>query len=145
MVKFIKKIILYAVIFLSVFVVSLFTKLPAYFDSYVFYEDYKPIAHIWLIVYRLIIYVAFPLIISLFDKRNSKNINYFHLLIENFNSQFCAYSILSGLYVLVGLDKILGVDLFGVAEVFVFVTGFIFTVMLEKQIPKLVYSNDDTQ
>ncbi len=145
MVKFIKKIILYAVIFLAVFVVSLFTKLPAYFDSYVFYEDYKPIAHIWLVVYRLIIYVVFPLVISLLDKIKSKNINYFHLLIENFNSQFCAYSILSGLYVLVGLDKILGVDLFGVAEVFVFVTGFIFTVMLEKQIPKLVYSNDSTQ
>jgi len=142
MAKFIKKIVLYAILFLVVFAISLFTKLPAYFDSYVFYEDYKFAAHIWLVIYRLIIYVLFPLGVSLFDKRKSKNINFFHLLIENFNSQFCAYSILSGLYVLAGFDKILGVDLFGVAEVFVFVTGFIFTVMLEKQIPKLVYSND---
>lgn len=145
MVKFIKKIFLYAVIFLVVFVVSLFTKLPVYFDSYVFYEDYKFIAHIWLVVYRLIIYVVFPLGISFFEKIKNKDIKYFYLLIENFNLQFCSYSILSGLYVLAGFDKILGVDLFGVAEVFVFVTGFIFTVMLEKQIPKLVYSNDSIQ
>lgn len=143
MVKFFRKIILYTFLFFAVFGISLFTKLPAYFDSYVFYEDYKPVAHILLVVYRLTIYVAFPLSVSLFDKKNSKDIRYSHLLIENFNSQFCAYSILSGIYVLVGLDKILGVNLFGVAEIFVFVTGFVFTVMLEKQIPQLVYSHKE--
>lgn len=139
--KAIKKIALYIGLFLIFFIASLFTKLPAYFDSYVFYEDYKFAAHVWLVIYRVLIYVAFPLCVSLFDKIKFKGVKYFHLLIENFNLQFCAYSIISGIYVVFGLDKVLGVAPFGVSEVFVFVTGFVFTIMLEKQIPNLVYSN----
>ena len=65
------------------------------------------------------------------------------MLIENFNLQFCAYSILSGIYVIVGLDKILGVELFGVSDIFIFVTVFVFTLMLKRQIPQIVYSDKE--
>ena len=95
--KAIKKIVLYIFLFFVVFVASLVTKLPAYFDSYVLYENYKIKAHIWLIAYRVLIYIVYPLCISIFDKIKHIEFKYFYLLIENFNLQFCAYSILSGI------------------------------------------------
>ena len=141
--KIISKIILYMVLFVAVLLISTFTKLPAYFDSYVYYEDYQLKAHLYLVAYRIVIYLLFPLIVSFIEKLANKNRKYKHLLIENFNLQFCAYSILSGIYVIVGLDKILGVELFGVSDIFIFVTGFVFTVMLKRQIPQIVYSDKE--
>lgn len=141
--KIISKIILYMVLFVVVLLISTFTKLPAYFDSYVYYEDYQFKAHLYLVAYRIVIYLLFPLIVSFIEKLTNKNRKYKHLLIENFNLQFCAYSILSGIYVIVGLDKILGVELFGVSDIFIFVTGFVFTVMLKRQIPQIVYSDKE--
>ena len=131
------------VLFVAVLLISTFTKLPAYFDSYVYYEDYQLKAHLYLVAYRIVIYLLFPLIVSFIEKLTNKNRKYKHLLIENFNLQFCAYSILSGIYVIVGLDKILGVELFGVSDIFIFVTGFVFTVMLKRQIPQIVYSDKE--
>ena len=141
--KIISKIILYMVLFVAVLLISTFTKLPAYFDSYVYYEDYQLKAHLYLVAYRIVIYLLFPLIVSFIEKLTNKDRKYKHLLIENFNLQFCAYSILSGIYVIVGLDKILGVELFGVSDIFIFVTGFVFTVMLKRQIPQIVYSDKE--
>ena len=141
--KIIGKLILYIVLFIAVLLTATLTKLPAYFDSYIYYEDYQVKAHLWLILYRVLIYVFFPVIISTVEKISNRKNRWGDLLIENFNLQFCAYSILSGVYVIFGLDKVLGIDLFGVADIFVFVTGFVFTVMLKKQIPKIVYSNEE--
>ena len=141
--KIISKIILYMVLFVVALLISTFTKLPVYFDSYVYYEDYQLKAHLYLIAYRIVIYLLFPLLVSFIEKLTSKNRKFGDLLIENFNLQFCAYSILSGIYVIVGLDKILGVDLFGVSDIFIFVTGFVFTIMLKKQIPQMVYSDKE--
>ena len=141
--KVIGKLILYGLLFCIVLLISTITKLPAYFDSYVFYEDYQLKAHIWLIVYRVLIYLIFPLSVSIFEKLLKKSRKFCELLIENFNLQFCAYSILSGLYVIAGLDKVLGVELFGVSDIFIFVAGFVLTVMLKKQIPQIVYSDKD--
>lgn len=141
--RIIGKLILYIVLFIGVLLFSSFTKLPAYFDSYIYYEDYQLEAHLCLIAYRIVIYILFPLIVSAFEISKSKNKKFWNLLIENFNLQFCAYSILSGIYVIAGLDKILGVDLFGVSDIFVFVTGFVFTVMLKRQIPQMVYPNEE--
>lgn len=44
--KIISKIILYMVLFVVVLLISTFTKLPVYFDSYVYYEDYQLKAHL---------------------------------------------------------------------------------------------------
>ena len=141
--KIIGKLILYIALFIAVLLSATLTRLPAYFDSYVYYEDYQLEAHLWLILYRVLIYIFFPMIISVIEKIAKRKNPWGNLLIENFNLQFCAYSILSGLYVIMGLDKVLGVDLFGVADIFIFVTGFVFTVMLKKQIPQMVYSSEE--
>lgn len=141
--KMIFKLFLYIILFFIVFIISLFSKLPIYFDSYIYYEDYKLKAHLWLIGYRLLIYFVFPLSVSFFEKMLKKKNKLGNLLIENFNLQFCAYSILSGIYVILGLDKILGVEIFGVSDVFVFVTGFVFTAMLKKDMPKMVYPDEN--
>lgn len=141
--RIISKLFLYMGLFVGVLLISTITKLPAYFDSYVYYEDYQFRAHLCLIAYRIVIYLIFPLIVSIIEKLANKNNKFGNLLIENFNLQFCAYSILSGIYVISGLDKILGVELFGVSDIFIFVTGFVFTVMLKKQIPQMVYSEKD--
>ena len=141
--RIIGKLLLYMGLFVGVLLISTLTNLPAYFDSYIYYEDYQVKAHLWLILYRVLIYVFFPVIISTVEKISSRKNRWGDLLIENFNLQFCAYSILSGVYVIFGLDKVLGIDLFGVADIFVFVTGFVFTVMLKNQIPKIVYSNEE--
>ena len=130
-------------LFGGVLLISTLTKLPAYFDSYIYYEDYQFMAHLCLIGYRIVIYLIFPLIVSIIEKNKDKSKKFGNLLIENFNLQFCAYSILSGIYVILGLDKIFGVELFGVSDIFIFVTGFVFTVMLKKQIPPMVYSEKD--
>lgn len=141
--RIIGKLFIYIFLFVVVLLISTITKLPAYFDSYIYYEYYQLKAHICLIAYRIVIYLLFPLLVSTIEKLVNKNRKFGNLLIENFNLQFCAYSILSGIYVIIGLDKILGVDLFGVSDIFIFVTGFVFTVMLKKQIPQMVYSDEE--
>jgi hypothetical protein len=132
--RFLFKSFVVFVLFLVVFLISLQTKLPEYFDSYVLFENYKFIAHFWLIVYRFIMYFSFPIMISLVEyvKLRKSNIEFKKLLIENFNVLFCTYALIAALYALLGIDKVLGVDIFSNADTFLFVTGFIFTTLVNR-------------
>lgn len=127
-------------LFLVTFSILLLTKLPAYFDSYVILENYKLEAHLWLIVYRLLMYFMFPFIITIVESfmKTRKGIKWSKLLIENFNVQFCTYALIASLYAILGIDKVLGVDIFGNADTFLFVTGFIFTTIVNRGIPDLL-------
>jgi len=137
--KFMRKSIIIFFLFLSVFIVLLFTKLPAYFDSYVYIDNYKFVAHISLIIYRFIMYFSFPIIIAFYEWiKSNKTVPYKKFLVENFNVLFCTYSLIAALYAIFGIDKLLGVDVFGNADTFLFVTGFIFTTIINKGIPDLI-------
>lgn len=138
--NFVKKLILYFIMFVSVLVISLFTDLPKYFDSYVQVENYKFKAHVWLIIYRLIMYFSFPFIVSLIEKCISKKSEkkFAAFLVENFNVQFASYALIASLYAIFGFDKILSTDIFGNADTFLFMTGFIFTTIVNKGIPDLI-------
>jgi len=140
--EFCIKAIIVFVLFIIVFVISLKTQLPAYFDSYVLLENYKFIAHFWLGIYRLIIYFSFPIMISIIESIRyiRSDVDFKKLLIENFNVQFCTYSLIAGIYAIFGIDKILGVDIFSNADTFLFVTGFIFTTIINRGIPDLIQS-----
>ena len=134
-----KGVIVFA-LFLLVFVISLQTELPAYFDSYVLLENYKFVAHLWLIIYRFIMYFSFPIAISLVEyfKYKKSGVDFKKILIENFNVLFCTYALIAALYAVLGIDKVLGVDIFSNADTFLFVTGFIFTTIVNRGIPDLI-------
>lgn len=137
--KFICKSLIIFLLFISVFAVLLFTKLPAYFDSYVYIDNYKFTAHLWLIVYRFIMYFSFPIIIAFFEWiKNKKTVHYKKYLVDNFNVLFCTYSLIAAFYAIFGIDKLLGVEVFGNADTFLFVTGFIVTTIINKGIPDLI-------
>lgn len=137
--KFIRKALLIFFLFISTFTILLFTKLPAYFDSYVYIDNYKFIAHFYLVFYRFIMYFSFPIFIAIFEwLRNKRTVPYHKYLIENFNVLFCTYSLIAALYAILGIDKLLGVDVFGNADTFLFITGFIFTTIINKGIPDLI-------
>lgn len=134
------KLCIYFGLFLSVFIISLFTNLPKYFDSYVQIENYQFIAHFWLIIYRLIMYFSFPFIVSTIEKMifNGRRLKYGALLIENFNIQFVTYAVIASLYAVFGVDKILSVDIFGNADAFLFMTGFVLTTIINGGIPDMI-------
>ena len=90
-----------------------------------------------LILYRVLIYLILPFVISLFEKIKSKE-KYIKLLLENFNIQFITYSLITGIYVIFGIDKVLGVDIFGSSDAILFIAGFIFTAILDKKIPSVI-------
>jgi polyferredoxin len=126
-------------LFFVVFSISLFTALPMYFDSYVQLENYKIEAHLALIIYRVVMYFSFPFIISAVEiiKLNRK-LKFGVLLIENFNIQFATYALIASIYAILGLDKVLSVDVFSNADTFLFVTGFVITTIINRGIPDLV-------
>jgi hypothetical protein len=138
--SFLIKLVAYFIMFMVVISISLFTDLPKYFDSYIQIENYNLNAHMWLIVYRLIMYFSFPFVISfiekLFFKRREEKFT--SLLIDNFNVQFASYAVIAALYAIFGIDKILSTDIFGNADTFLFMTGFIFTTIIKKGIPDLI-------
>lgn len=136
--RYFKKGWIFFFLFIGTFAIFLFTKAPAYFDSYIYYKDYRFDAHALLFLYRLLIYFSFPLIVSflecVYKKQNKK---FTKNLLENYNIQFCVYAILAGIYSLFGLDKILGVYIFDTADSFLFVTSFVFSIILNKKFPDL--------
>lgn len=132
-----KKILLFFIYFISVLMLAIFLKWPQEFDSYVFYENYRVKSHCLLILYRVLVYATLPFIVSAFEKIKSKE-KYIKLLIENFNVQFITYSIITGIYIIFGIDKILGVDIFGSSDAILFIAGFIFTTILDKKIPSVI-------
>ena len=136
----IKSIIIF-VLFLSFLFVSLFTKLPIYFDSYVYYENFEIKALLFLILYRVVMYFLFPVVISLFEYKKGKN-KFIKILLENFNIEFFVYGLISFIYVFLGVDKILDADIFSSSDAFMLITGFIFCIILNGSIPAIVYSDD---
>ncbi len=131
------KILYFFLYFVAILVMAYLLKWPQEFDSYVFYENYKFKSHCLLILYRVLIYLIFPFIISIFEQGKSKE-RYIKLLLENFNIQFITYSLITGIYVIFGIDKVLGVDIFGSSDAILFIAGFIFTAILDKQIPSII-------
>lgn len=134
--RWIVKTILNIVVFIILLLVLTITKLPELFDSYVYYKDFKVNAWILLIAYRCFIYFLYPFIVSFFER---KTIPYKYKLIENFNIQFFSYTFLTAIYALFGLDKVLGTDIFGSSDSFLFIGSFIFTLLINKSIPFLFY------
>lgn len=135
--KTIIKILSFFLYFVAILVVAYLLKWPQEFDSYVFYGNYKFRSHFLLIFYRVLIYLILPFVISLFEKIKSKE-KYIKLLLENFNIQFITYSLITGIYVIFGIDKVLGVDIFGSSDAILFIAGFIFTAILDKKIPSVI-------
>lgn len=135
--KFWGKFFIFFTYFLVVLGVAYLLKWPKQFDSYVYYENFKLNAYLLLILYRTLIYFLFPFILSLLEMFKSKE-KYIKLLLYNFNIQFITYSIITGLYVLLGVDKLLGVEIFGSSDALLFVAGFIFTAIINKNIPSVI-------
>lgn len=139
--RFIIKTIINFIVFSLLFGVLIFTKLPSKFDTYIYYKDFKLDAWLWLITYRFIVYFAYPFIPSIIElkKKNRGGIGFKFLLLENFNVQFFTYTIISAVYTMFGLDKVLKTDIFGSSDAFMFIGGFIFTLVLNNDIPNLFY------
>lgn len=135
--KYLKKSILFFIYFIAILVLAILLKWPQEFDSYIFYENYNVKSHALLILYRILIYSTLPFILSIFEKIKSKE-RYIKLLLENFNVQFITYSVITGLYIVLGIDKVLGVDIFGSSDAILFIAGFIFTTILDKKIPSVI-------
>lgn len=144
-----KRWIIKVVINFIVFVLLLFglamTKLPSELDSHVYYKDFQIKAWLLLILYRLVLYVAYPFVLTFIENLDSSRhkVKFKFRLLENFNVEFLTYSIISSLYVLLGVDKILGAELFGASDAFMFIGAFIFTLLLNKTLPHLFYDEND--
>lgn len=138
--KFLFKFILFFVYFCFILILAYVLKWPQEFDSHVYLDsDFKGSSYILLIIYRVLIYFTFPFFVSLFEFFKRKNqTTYKKLLIQNFNIQFCTYALISGIYVLFGLDKLFNVEIFGASDAMLFITGFIFTTIIDKSIPSLI-------
>ena len=107
---------------------------PALFDSHAYLDnDFQVRALICLILYRTIIYFLFPFLIAAIEKAFRKE-KFWSLVLVNFNIQFFAYSLISGIYLLLGLDKLFGVSIFASADALMFLASFAFTFFLGKQI-----------
>lgn len=135
--KNIVKFFIWIIYLVVIMAIAYLLKWPQSFDSYVQYENYILSAHLTLIFYRLLIYIIFPFAISALEKIKSKE-RFIKLLLTNFNIQFVTYALLTGIYVILGIDKILDVEIFNSADAIIFVATFIFTTILNKKIPSIV-------
>lgn len=136
--KFLKKCLFSFLYFCAITFLAFILKWPQEFDSHVYVDnDFKFSSYCLLILYRFLIYFSFPLIVSFFERIFKKH-KFKESLVFNFNVQFCTYALLSGIYVVFGFDKLLGVEIFGSADAMLFITGFIFTSILGKTIPSLI-------
>ena len=143
--KFFIKSLVFFLYFCLILLVAYIFKWPQEFDSHVYIDnDFKVSSYILLIVYRILIYFTFPFIVSLFEfLKNKMKLKYRKLLIQNFNIQFFTYALISGIYVLFGLDKLLNVEIFGASDAMLFITGFVFTTIIDKTIPSLISDNKE--
>jgi len=142
--RWITKTSLNIIVFASLLLVLTITKLPELFDSYVYYKDFKVKAWLLLIAYRCCIYFLYPFIVSFFENiiPARRSVPYKYKLLENFNIQFFSYTFLTAMYALFGLDKVLGADIFGSSDSFMFIGSFIFTLLINKSIPFLFYDGN---
>lgn len=134
-------------LFIAVFLVAIVFKWPTLFDSHLkIDEDFQATAWLCLVLYRLLIYFVFPFAISAVEKTFRKG-TYWRLVLRNFNIQFFAYSLVSGFYLLFGLDKMLGVEIFQSSDALMFLASFAFTLFLGREIdnsPKAEANNNQT-
>ena len=65
-------------------------------------------------------------------------------VLENFNVQYLTYTIISALYALMGLDKILDQDIFSTSDSFMFLGSFIVTLLINKTLPQLFYDENES-
>ena len=135
--KNIIKVSIWIIYLVGIMTMAYYLKWPQKFDSYVQYENYIVSAHLTLILYRLLIYIIFPFIVSGFEKIKSKE-KYIKLLLNNFNIQFITYALLTGIYVIAGMDKVLGVEIFSSSDAILFVATFVFATILNKKIPSVI-------
>lgn len=142
--RWIIKSIINLIVFILLLLILTKTKLPEKFDSYVYYKDFQANAWLLLIAYRFTIYFLYPFIVSGFEAISStrKCIPFKYRLLENFNIQFFTYTFATALYALLGLDKILGTDIFGSSDSFMFIGSFIFTLLINKSLPFLFYDGN---
>lgn len=114
--------------------IAMLLKWPQHFDSHVKADgDFRFSSYLLLVLYRFLVYLAFPWIVSLVMKLRSKR-GFWIILVENYNIQFCTYAILTGAYMVFGGDKLLGTTIFDSSDAFMFVASFIFTLVLGMQI-----------
>lgn len=139
--RWIIKTLLNIVAFVLLLCILTISKLPELFDSYVYYKDFKVNAWLLLIIYRFCIYFIYPFIVSFLENIISvrRCVPYKYKLLENFNIQFFSYTLLTAVYALLGMDKVLGTDIFGSSDSFMFIGSFIFTLLINKSIPFLFY------
>ena len=137
---FVFRILIICILFISVLALAWILKWPDDFDSYVYIENYKFSAHLNLVIYRTLQYFTFPFILSLFDVIKYK-VKFKDVLVENFNIQFLTYSIMTGLWTVFGIDKLLDIEIFGSSDIFLFVTGFVVTLIIEKKFLNLLDIN----
>ncbi len=132
--EYLIKAFIIAGLFVGMFFLARALGWPALFDSHIYLDgDFQFKALVCLIIYRVTIYFIFPFIIAAIEKFYRKD-KYWHLVLKNFNIQFFAYSLISGLYLVVGLDKMLGVSIFASADALMFLASFAFTLILGKQV-----------
>lgn len=137
-----KKFLIKSAIFVAYFVcllgLAILLKWPQEFDSHVYLDnDFKLISYLLLIFYRILVYFTLPFVIALVEVFTKKK-KYIILLIDNFNVQFCTYALMTGIYLIAGLDKLLGAEIFGTSDAMLFITGFVFTFILQRSIPSLI-------
>ena len=135
-----------ASVFITVFIVLLFTKLPTEFDSYLYYEDFRWDAWFHLFLYRIGIYFVYPFVVSIIESfvKCRKKVEFMNRVLENFNVQFLTYTIISALYSLIGFDKILDQDIFSTSDSFMFLGSFIVTLLINKTLPQLFYDEKES-
>ena len=81
-----------------------------------------------LIAFRLIIYICPSVIVKFFVRKKCS-------ITKCYSLQFCWYSILLALYNLLSLDYVLKVDIFSKLDSFVFILGFVLSLILNKRLP----------
>ena len=129
-------------LFIAVFFIARGLGWPALFDSHTKWDDdFRIQALLCLILYRVLMYLTFPFIVSGVEKFFIKE-KFWHLVVRNFNIQFFVYSLASGLYLIFGVDKLLGVEIFGSSEALMFLASFAFTLFLDKEIDNSPKNNE---
>lgn len=136
--KFLIKSLIFVVYFACLLGLAIVLKWPQEFDSHVYLDnDFKLTSYLLLIFYRILVYFTLPFVMALVEVFAKKK-KYIILLIDNFNVQFCTYALITGIYLIAGLDKLLGVEIFGSSDAMLFITGFVFTLILQRSIPSVI-------
>jgi len=108
-------------------------------------EVYEPpIVADWAVLfsYRISIYLAAPVLVSVFEMGVFKSKRNKYTWITNFEAQFLGFSIISGIFYLFSLDYVFKADIFAIKDSIVFLFLFILTAILDKRLP-LVFMKEE--